>query len=218
MYKTKVRGWYCCYFPNHLLFCPFMGVGLLGIHLIWNSCWLRGSVIQVTAFSLLVQVPAAVQICSSSSAPCTLPSAQLTFSMSPLNRARPCASGPSRAASRWWSATITAGPTACPAASCRSTNVACAFRLRPSSKPRDQVRPSPLHLFGFRYYSVFCFWENYWGTFFLSFFFFFCRGEICLWSSCCTFRKVWWVQRTVTVAVTPLTLKPVWLQTWTIGT
>lgn len=69
-----------------------------------------------------------------------LPSAQLTFSMSPLNRARPCASGPSRAASPWWSVTITAGLTACPAASCRSMNAACAFHPRPSSKRRDQVR------------------------------------------------------------------------------
>lgn len=77
-----------------------------------------------------------------------LQSAQLTSSMSPLNRARPCASGPSQAASRWWSVTITAGPRACPAASCRSMNVACAFPPKPSSKPRVQVRPNLINLFG----------------------------------------------------------------------
>lgn len=78
-----------------------------------------------------------------------LQSAQLTFSMSPLNPARPCASGPSQAASPWWSVTITAGPTACPAASCRSMNVACAFHPKPSSKPKVQVKPNLINLFGF---------------------------------------------------------------------
>lgn len=74
--------------------------------------------------------------------------------MSPSNRARRCVSGPRRAASRWWSVTITAGPTAWAAASCRSTNAACAFRLKPSSKRRDQVRPRPADLFRSR-----CLWS-----------------------------------------------------------
>lgn len=70
-----------------------------------------------------------------------LPSAQLTFSMSPLNPVRQCASGRSMAVSRWWSVTTTAGLTAWPAASCHCMTVESASHLRPSSRQRDQVLP-----------------------------------------------------------------------------
>lgn len=90
---------------------------------------------------LPLQVLAAVQTYFSSCVPCTHPSAQLTFSMSPLNRVKLCVSGRSLAASRWWSVTTTAGPTTWPVASCRSTTAESASHRRPSSRRTDQVLP-----------------------------------------------------------------------------
>lgn len=90
---------------------------------------------------LPLQVLAAVQTYFSSCVPCTHPSAQLTFSMSPLNRVKLCVSGRRLAASRWWSVTTTAGPTTWPVASCRCTTAESASHQRPLSRRTDQVLP-----------------------------------------------------------------------------